>query len=44
MLSFALPAAVGTVLGMALFNRVDHVRFRQVAFAVLFASGVVLLA
>jgi uncharacterized membrane protein YfcA len=41
--SFALPAAMGTAVGIALFNRVDHRRFRQVVFAVLFCSGVVLL-
>ena len=42
--SFALPAAAGTALGILLFNRVDHVRFRQVVFAVLLVSGIILLA
>ena len=41
--SFAVPAAAGTVLGILLFSRVDHVRFRQLVFGILFASGVVLL-
>jgi uncharacterized membrane protein YfcA len=39
----ALPALVGVVAGVALFNRIDAVRFRQIVFGVLFASGVVLL-
>lgn len=42
--SFALPAAAGTALGILLFTRVDHVRFRQVVFAVLLVSGIILLA
>jgi len=42
--SFALPAAAGTTLGILLFKHVNHVRFRQVVFAVLLASGLVLLA
>jgi len=41
--SFVLPAAAGTALGILLFNHVDHARFRQVVFAVLFVSGAVLL-
>jgi len=41
--SFALPAAAGTALGILLFKHVDHVRFRQVVFAVLLCSGLVLL-
>jgi uncharacterized membrane protein YfcA len=41
--SFALPAAAGTALGILLFTRVDHARFRQVVFTVLLVSGVVLL-
>lgn len=41
--SFAVPAAAGTVLGILLFNHVDHARFRRVVFAVLFVSGLVLL-
>jgi uncharacterized protein len=42
--SFALPAAGGVALGMALFNRVDHVRFRRIVFGVLLIAGLVLLA
>ena len=41
---FAVPAIVGVALGVALFNRVDHVRFRRIVFALLFVSGAVLLA
>ena len=41
--SFALPAAAGTALGILLFTRVDHARFRQVVFAVLLVSGIILL-
>jgi len=41
--SFAVPAAAGTALGILLFNRVDHVRFRQIVFGILFASGILLL-
>jgi uncharacterized protein len=39
----ALPAFVGAAAGVALFNRIDAVRFRQIVFGVLFVSGVVLL-
>jgi uncharacterized membrane protein YfcA len=39
----ALPALVGVVAGVALFNRIDARRFRQVVYGVLFVSGVVLL-
>jgi hypothetical protein len=42
-LAFAVPAAVGLVLGMRLFDRVDHVRFRKIVFALLFVSGLALL-
>ena len=42
--SFALPAAAGTALGILLFNHVDHARFRQVVFAVLLVSGIILLS
>lgn len=41
--SFAVPAAVGTALGILLFTRVDHVRFRQFVFGILFVSGILLL-
>ena len=39
----ALPALIGVAAGVALFNRIDAVRFRQIVFGVLFVSGVVLL-
>ena len=41
--SFAVPAALGGVAGVALFSRVDHVRFRRMVFALLFLSGLTLL-
>ena len=40
---YLVPALVGTVVGMRLFDRVDPVRFRRVVFALLFVSGCVLL-
>ena len=40
---YLLPALVGTLLGMRLFNHVDPVRFRRIVFALLFVSGTVLL-
>jgi hypothetical protein len=40
---FALPAVLGLLGGAIAFNRVDHVRFRRIVFALLFASGAVLL-
>ena len=40
---YAVPAVAGLVAGMLLFNRLDRARFRRVVFAVLFASGLVLL-
>ncbi len=41
--SFALPAAGGTLLGMALFHKVDPVHFRRIVFAMLLMAGLVLL-
>jgi uncharacterized membrane protein YfcA len=41
---FLLPAVLGLSLGMALFARVDHARFRRIVFALLFASGLLLVA
>ena len=41
--AFALPALVGIGVGMSLFGRIPERVFRRVVFAVLFASGVVLL-
>jgi len=40
---YAVPAVIGLVAGMFLFTRLDRARFRQVVFAVLFISGLVLL-
>jgi len=40
---YLLPALVGTLAGMRLFNHVDPVRFRRIVFALLFVSGSVLL-
>lgn len=39
---FALPAIAGVALGMHLFSRVDHVRFRRVVFALLLVTGLTL--
>jgi uncharacterized membrane protein YfcA len=41
--AFAVPAVLGVLAGVALFNRVDHVRFRRIVFALLFVSGLALL-
>lgn len=41
--SFVVPAATGTALGILLFKHVDHVSFRRVVFAVLLVSGLALL-
>jgi uncharacterized protein len=41
--ALALPALAGALLGMALFGRLDPVRFRRIVFALLFVSGLVLL-
>lgn len=43
-LSFAIPAVAGMLAGIALFGRIDAVRFRQIVFALLFVSGLILLA
>jgi uncharacterized protein len=40
---FLMPAALGLLLGMALFTRVDQARFRRIVFAILFASGLLLV-
>jgi uncharacterized membrane protein YfcA len=40
---FALPALAGVAAGIILFNRIDHVRFRRIVFALLFVSGVTLV-
>jgi len=41
--TFAVPAALGGIAGVAVFDRVDHARFRQVVFTLLFLSGLALL-
>jgi uncharacterized protein len=41
--SFALPALAGVGAGVALFGRLDPVRFRRLVFALLLISGLVLL-
>jgi uncharacterized protein len=41
--SFALPALAGVGAGVALFGRLDPVRFRRIVFGLLLVSGVVLL-
>ena len=41
---YAVPASAGVAAGMALFDRIDPVRFRRLVFALLFVSGWVLLA
>jgi hypothetical protein len=42
-LAFAVPAIVGVVAGMALFNRVDPIRFRRIVYVLIGLSGVVML-
>ena len=41
--AFAAPAVAGIALGVGLFNQIDPVRFRRIVFALIFASGLVLL-
>ncbi len=41
--AFLAPATLGLLVGMALFARVDHTRFRRIVFAILFASGLLLV-
>ncbi len=41
--AFSIPAVAGLALGMALFARVDQVRFRKIVFTLLLLSGVALL-
>jgi len=41
--ALAAPALAGVALGVALFGRLDPVRFRRVVFALLLVSGLVLL-
>jgi uncharacterized membrane protein YfcA len=41
--SYFAPASIGIVVGMALFNHVDAVRFRRIVFALLLGAGLLLL-
>jgi uncharacterized membrane protein YfcA len=41
--AFALPALAGVATGLALFGRLDPVKFRRAVFALLLLSGLVLL-
>ena len=41
--AFALPALAGVGAGVALFGRLDPVRFRRIVFALLLGSGLLLL-
>jgi len=41
--SFAIPAVAGVLGGIVLFGSIDAVRFRQIVFALLFVSGLILL-
>ncbi len=41
--AFALPALAGVGAGVALFGRLDPVRFRRIVFALLLVSGLILL-
>ena len=39
-----MTGGAGVLAGIALFGRIDAVRFRQIVFALLFVSGLILLA
>jgi uncharacterized membrane protein YfcA len=39
---YALPSTLGVVLGIWLFDRIDHVQFRRVLFVLLFVLGLAL--
>jgi uncharacterized membrane protein YfcA len=41
--AFALPAALGLLGGIMLFSRIDPATFRQIVFALVAMSGLVLL-
>jgi hypothetical protein len=41
--SYAVPAAIGCLAGVALFDRLDAARFRRFVFALLFVSGLTLV-
>lgn len=38
-LVYAIPSAIGVTIGMCLFDRIDHVRFRRLMFFCLFVLG-----
>jgi uncharacterized membrane protein YfcA len=42
-LAFAVPAVIGVVAGMSLFNRVDAIRFRRIVFVLIGLSGALML-
>ncbi len=42
-LTFAVPAAIGLVVGVALFGRVNPAVFRRLVFMLIFVSGIALL-
>ena len=42
-LSYAAPAVIGCLAGVALFDRLDAARFRRIVFALILVSGLVLL-
>lgn len=41
--TFAIPSAVGLAIGMAMFGRVDAIKFRRMVYGLIFLSGVGLL-
>ena len=41
--AFALPALAGVATGVALFGRLDPLRFRRIVFTLLLVSGAILL-
>lgn len=42
-LAYAVPAVIGCLAGVALFDRLDAARFRRLVFALILVSGLVLL-
>jgi len=43
-LAFAIPAVVGMAAGVAFFGRINAVVFRRIVFALIFVSGLLLVA
>ena len=41
--AYALPAAIGLIVGVLLFGRVDQSQFRRIIFVLIFVSGLALL-